>query len=262
LNQQLWFVGSTTSPMTYTGPPLTPNTHYQLAITTVDGTSVMHAAQYWIPFCYQCGGAGGGGTGTGTSLNVVAGWNLLGNSSSSSIDVASAFGDPSKVTTVWKWMPGTSRWAFYTPSKTAADLATYAAGKQYDVLTTIAGGEGFWVNAVNTFPGSLPVGTAVSSGSFATKLGSGWSLISIGDNKTPRAFNNNLSQTPPSAGLLAAPVLTTLWAWDSGKSSWYFYAPSLDNSNGLAAYTAGKFYLDFGTTGTLAPGVGFWVNMP
>jgi hypothetical protein len=145
---------------------------------------------------------------------------------------------------------------------TTTNLATYAAGKGYDVLTTIAGGEGFWVNAASAFTGNLPAGTAVSSGSFATTLGSGWSLISIGDNKTPRAFNNAMSPTPPSAGTPAASVLTTLWAWDSVKSSWYFYAPSLDNSNGLAAYTGTKGYIDFGITGTLAPGAGFWVNMP
>ncbi|OIN94034.1 MAG: hypothetical protein AUJ20_02145 [Comamonadaceae bacterium CG1_02_60_18] len=260
--QQLWYVGNTASPMTYTGPALTPNTHYQLAITTVEGTNVMHAAQYWIPFCYQCTGTGGGGTGSGTAVNAVSGWNLLGNSTTTAIDVASAYGDPAKVTTVWKWVPATSKWAFYAPSMTPANLATYAASKQYDVLTTIVGGEGFWVNAASTFTSTLPAGTAVSSGSFATTLGSGWSLISIGDNKTPRAFNNALSPTPPSAGIAAASILTTLWAWDSGKSSWYFYAPSLDNSNGLADYTFSKGYLDFGTTGTLAPGVGFWVNKP
>ncbi|MDD5029250.1 MAG: hypothetical protein PHH58_07095 [Rhodoferax sp.] len=259
--QQLWFVGDATSPMTYTGPALTPNTHYQLAVTTVEGSNVMHAAQYWIPFCYQCTGSGGSGTGSGAVVNVVSGWNLLGNSTSTAIDVATAFGT-SNVTTVWKWVPATSKWAFYAPSMTAANLATYAANKQYDVLTSIAGGEGFWVNALNPFTVNLPNATAVSSGSFATTLGSGWSLISIGDNKTPRAFNNALSPTPPSAGTVAAPILTTLWAWDSGKSSWYFYAPSLDNSNGLAAYTFGKSYLDFGTTGTLAPGMGFWVNKP
>lgn len=261
LGQQLWFVGDTASPMTYNGQPLTANTHYQLAITTVEGTNAMHAAQYWIPFCYQCTSTGGGGTGNGAVVNVVSGWNLLGNSTSTAIDVATAFGT-SNVTTVWKWVPATSKWAFYAPSMTATQLSAYTASKQYDVLTSIAGGEGFWVNALSSFAGNLPSATAVSSGSFATTLGSGWSLISIGDNKTPRAFNNALSPTPPSAGTVAASILTTLWAWDSGKSSWYFYAPSLDNSNGLAAYTFGKSYLDFGTTGTLAPGMGFWVNKP
>ncbi|MDD2611132.1 MAG: hypothetical protein PHX60_15890, partial [Giesbergeria sp.] len=162
---------------------------------------------------------------------------------------------------VWKWIPSSSKWAFYAPSMTSAALATYAAGKGYDVLTTVSGGDGVWVNAGTSFTASLPIGTAVTTSTFATSLSSGWSLISIGDNKTPRAFNNALSATPPSTGVVAAPVLTTVWAWDSSKASWYFYAPSLDNTNALGTYTATKGYLDFGI-GTLAPGVGFWVNKP
>ena len=260
LGQQLWFVGDTTSPMTYNGPALTPNTKYQLAITTVDGTNTMHAAQQWIPFCYQCGGTGGTG-GSGTGVNLVSGWNLIGNSDTTALDVATAFGDKTKVTTVWKWIPSSSKWAFYAPSMTSAALATYAAGKGYDVLTTVNGGEGVWVNAAVSFTATLPTGNAVTTSSFATTLGSGWSLISIGDNKTPRAFNNALSITPPSAGVVAASVLTTVWAWDSSRTSWYFYAPSLDNTNTLASYALSKGYLDFGSN-TLAPGVGFWVNKP
>ena len=37
------------------------------------------------------------------AFNLSSGWNLLGNSSSASIDVASAFGDTSKFQTVWTW---------------------------------------------------------------------------------------------------------------------------------------------------------------
>ncbi|OIQ71822.1 fibronectin type III domain protein [mine drainage metagenome] len=260
LGQQLWFVAPVTSPVSFTGANLVPNTNYALALATVTGSSAkMLVAQVFVPFCYQCNGTGGG---TGSSVNVVPGWNLLGNSNDVSVDVATVFGDKTKVTTVWKWVPATSRWAFYAPSMSSTALATYAASKQYDVLTTIAGGEGFWVNALNGFSATLPAGTAISSGSFAATLGTGWSLIATGDNMTPRAFDNVLSPTPPTAGTLAAPVLTTLWAWDSGKSNWYFYAPSLDNTNGLGSYIASKQYLDFGTTGTLSPGVGFWVNKP
>ncbi len=251
----LWFVGSTASPLTYTGPALTPGAKYVLSIATVHTiNNVMHAAQTFIPFCFQCGGGVSGG-----GLSAVAGWNLLGNSNNAALDVATAFSDTSKVTTVWKWVPGTSKWAFYAPSMNSVDLAAYALSKDYDVLTTVAGGEGFWVNAKVVFSAALPAGNAVTSGSF-DNLGSGWSLISTGDNKTPRDFNNALSGTPPSVGTVAASVLTTLWAWSG--SSWYFYAPSLDNTGGLAAYTVSKGYLDFGLTTTLAPGTGFWVNKP
>lgn len=199
--------------------------------------------------------------GVPTALNLIQGWNLAGNSNSATLDVATTLNDPSKIISVWKWVPGTSKWAFYAPSMTSTVLAAYVANKGYDALSTVAGGEGFWVNAQTAFSATLPTGTAVTSASFATTLGSGWSLISIGDSKTPRAFNNSLSATSPSAGTVAAPMLTTLWAWNSTQSAWYFYEPSLDNSSGLAGYTASKGYLDFGT-GTLAPGTGFWVNKP
>jgi len=66
--------------------------------------------------------------------------------------------------------------------------------------------------------------------------------------------------TPPAAGEI--PInLTTLWTWDAALANWYFYAPSLDKSGGLAAYITSKNYLDFGTR-VLDPTTGFWVNKP
>jgi hypothetical protein len=188
-------------------------------------------------------------------LNFVTGWNLVGNSSSGSLNVASAFSDTSKVTTVWKWVPATSKWAFYAPSMNSTDLAAYAASKSYDVLSTVVGGEGFWVNAKTTFTAPLPSGTAISSASFQG-MASGWNLIAIGDNKTPSQFNALVGATTP---------LTTLWAWDAAQANWYFYAPSLEAKGGTALtdYITSKVYLDFtANSKTLGPGAGFWVNKP
>lgn len=201
----------------------------------------------------------------GTALNLTSAWNLLGNSANAPLTVASAFGNAANVATVWKWVPATGRWAFYTPMQ-ADNGAAYAASKGYDFLTTINGGEGFWVNANTAFTAQLPAGIAITTGNFKdqltlpNKLPAGWSLISVGDNPTPAAFNNNLAATPPTTGTLL-PNLTTLWAWDSTLSNWYFYAPSLDNSGALATYIASKSYLNFGTR-TLGPAMGFWVNHP
>ncbi len=262
-DQQIWFISNTATPIDVSSmPALTANTKYILMVAVVDSSNRMKAAQMMVPFCFQCTSTGGGtgtGTGTGGSVPVVAGWNLLGNSNSAAMDVATVLGNASNVTSVWKWIPASGKWAFYAPSMDAATLATYAAGKGYDVLSSVAGGEGFWVNAKNAFTITLPSGTAVTSSSFAATLPLSWSLIAIGDNKTPRAFNNALSQTPPAAGVLASSILTSLWAWDSSKSAWYFYAPALDNNGTLASYSAGKGYLDVGTN-TIQPGVGFWVN--
>jgi len=199
-----------------------------------------------------------GSGGLSATINVVSGWNLLGNSSSGALNVATVLNDKTKVTTVWKWVAATSKWAFYAPSLSDGGAA-YAAGKGYDFLTTVSGGEGFWVNAGAAFTAPLPAGTAVASSAFQL-MASGWNLIAIGDGKTPSQFNSALSITPPSPGV--TPVnLTTLWAWDATQLNWYFYAPSLEANNGLAAYITSKSYLNFGAN-PLGATTGFWVNKP
>jgi hypothetical protein len=187
------------------------------------------------------------------TLNLNVGWNLVGNSFTGSLDVATAIGDTTKVITAWKWIANGAKWAFYASSLAGQALADYATGKGYDVLTSINGGEGFWINAKTPFTAQLPVGTAITSASFQTML-SGWNLIAIGESKTPSQFNALASAAAP---------LTTLWAWDPVQTNWYFYAPSLDASGGLSAYIADKGYLDFmANNKMLGQGVGFWVNKP
>lgn len=189
-----------------------------------------------------------------TNISVTTGWNLLGNGSSTTFDVTAIFGDPAKVFSVWKWVPAKTGWAFYAPSLAGQALIDYAAGKGYDVLTTITGGEGFWVNANTVFTATLPAGTAITSGSFRT-MPSGWNLICTGDDKTPSEFNALATPTTP---------LTTLWAWDAAQSNWYFYAPSLEALGGsaLVDYITSRGYLNFvQARKTLGNGLGFWVNV-
>lgn len=198
-------------------------------------------------------------------MNVIQGWNLLGNGLSGAIAVASLFNDYNIVQTVWKWIAGsTPGWAFYTPGQGDGGAA-YAATKGYAQLTTINAGEGFWINAKQGFTLQL-AGSPVLTPSFSPSSGSalalptGWSLIAVGDNPTPRDFANGIAGGTPSSGV-AATSLVTLWAWDPLSISWYFYAPQLDNNGGLAGYTQNKEYLDFlGTGKTLSPSTGFWVN--
>lgn len=188
---------------------------------------------------------------TTVSLNLVAGWNLVGNGSGSGLDVAGAFGDAGKVLTVWKWMPSQSKWAFYTPSLAGQQLTDYATGKGYDVMATINGGEGFWVNAKQAFTAQLLAGPTMTA-ALLRNMPVGWNLISIGESNTPSQFNSALGFN-----------VTTLWAWDSAQSGWYFYAPSLEKNGELTNYITGKGYLNFtAASKTLAPGVGFWVNRP
>lgn len=190
---------------------------------------------------------------TGTVLNLVTGWNLIGNSSSGVLDVAAAFGDAAKVSTVWKWIANSAKWAFYAPSLIGLALTDYAASKSYDVLTSVTGGEGFWVNAKLAGSVNLPSGSAIGVAALGPKLINGWNLVSVGETATPKQFCD-----AQSGGI------TTLWAWDATNSAWYFYAPSQDASGALGGYITSKGYLDFTTTNnkTLGPGVGFWVNRP
>jgi hypothetical protein len=217
---------------------------------------------------------GGGATGTGTMLTIAPSWNLVGNSGSLPLTVATVLpiSTTSNVSTVWKWIAATSKWAFYTPLQSDGGQA-YALSKGYDFLVTIDGGEGFWVNSnVGTsFTVPLPSGgNPISSTQFADQLSpltnhlpKGWSLISIGDNRSPSGFATVLSTSQPTQGTVPLSIVS-LWAWDNSKLKWYFYAPDLDNAKTLANYISSKQYLDFSATPVKAldPSTGFWVNHP
>ncbi|MDD5030212.1 MAG: chitobiase/beta-hexosaminidase C-terminal domain-containing protein [Rhodoferax sp.] len=199
-------------------------------------------------------------------LALFAGWNLIGNGRSAPLSAVPALADPSKVVSAWKWTPASKKWAFYTPTMSATDLAAYAAARGYDVLETVQAGEGFWVNATTVFSIAHSQGVAISSDAFADKPGQpnglpvGWSLIAIGDHLTPREFAFRIS--PAQAVVNAVPPsLTSLWAWDNVTSQWLFYSPNLDNSGELASYIARKNYLDCANR-AFDPGIGFWVNKP
>jgi len=221
-------------------------------------------------------------------VNFLTGWNLVGNSVEAPLTVATTFNDASTITSIWKWVtngttPGLSypAWAFYSPTQTDGGRA-YAASKGYDFLTTINAGEGFWLNARAAFSASLRDGaTAVISSNFkpaapastggTDPLPHGWSLIATGDSPTPSQFDAALVtvlSAPLGTGSAAVYTnLNALWAWDATNQAWYYWAPSLVNNGGLAAYLAVRGYRDFATmpatpTGTLSPTTGFWVNVP
>lgn len=221
-------------------------------------------------------------------IPLSPGWNLVGNGADAPFSVA-FLNDSTRVITVWKWVTSGSTsgvtypaWAFFTPTQNDGGQ-TYAASKGYDFLTAINVGEGFWVNAKTEFTISLPPpsGLAVHPTSFMPAVASqvtsggthalphGWSLIATGYGPTPAEFDWAIAtalSTPPASGQAYA-NLTSLWAWDAARAGWYFWAPSLVNSGGLAAYSTNKGYLDFATmpnnpTGMLLGTMGFWVNMP
>jgi hypothetical protein len=103
---------------------------------------------------------------TAQTHSLTAGWNLVGNDSGTDVDPISIFGNATSPTsisasvlTVLSWDNSRSRWNFYSPSMTASDLSTYARTKGYGTLSTIAKGEGFWINTSSNIIVNLGIST-------------------------------------------------------------------------------------------------------
>ncbi len=222
-----------------------------------------------------------------TVLSFSAGWNMAGNGVDAPITVATTFADAGKVYSVWKWVVSGSAagisyptWAYYAPSQSDGGSA-YAAGKGYELLTTIRAGEGFWLNAKSDFTAALPTAAALQSSTFLPAIDTpptaggvhalphGWSLMATGDGPTAAQFDAAIATVQavtPAAGKVYT-NLTAIWSWDATRQRWYFWAPAMVNDGSLASYLSSKGYLDFSTMpgsaiGTLPPTAGFWVNMP
>ena len=195
-------------------------------------------------------GALGSNAFAAAALNLAAGWNLLGNSSAASIDVAATFGDAAKIVSVWKWNRRVSAWAFYAPSMSSTELARFAQSNGYEVLSSIEPKEGFWVRALtgSTLPGPQAGAATLTE----ADLQPGWNLVAGSGGKTPAQLNQALS------GSLN---LVSSWAWDAPTATWKFYAPALEAQGGtvLSDYAAAKFYLLFNTVPGEAEG--FWLNI-
>ena len=196
---------------------------------------------------------------TPAAQSLIAGWNLVGNNSSSAIDPIAIFGNTTapidgisaQITTVWQWDAASSKWMFFTPSFGPPELASYATGKGYGVMSSIASGEGYWVNAKAPITITLPGGTGQTT---SRPLIAGWNL----------AGNNAWSAINPivSFGNATTPVngvsdqITSVWQWDAANSKWMFFTPSFGAPE-LATYAAGKGY---GVVSSIASGEGYWVN--
>lgn len=188
-------------------------------------------------------------------LNLVPGWNLLGNSSSAAIDVTQAFGDSTQFISVWKWNPGTHRWGFYAPSMSSSALTDYARGRGYEVIGSVVPKEGFWVNATS----AVALDALVSSATTLAEndLQQGWNLVGSADNKTPAQLNQALANSLNVAGK----EIVSAWAWDVEAAKWKLYATSLDAQGGtaLADYIGSKGYLRFDAP--ISATEGFWLNI-
>lgn len=196
-----------------------------------------------------------------TTRTFSQGWNMAGNSTTTPIDVVATFADQAvivpitgktRVISVWCWDNVNAVWAFYSPAfATPTDLSNYATAKGYQVLSVIAPGQGYWVNAAQsiivTHAGAAPYSLSPSD------LVKGWNLVSTGEFLTPAQLDTRLG------GTAGAPSFNTMWVWSWGGANWYFYSPSLAANGSLNSYILSKGYTNIGliTTGN---GQGFWLN--
>ncbi len=252
------------------GATLAAGTNCTIAVTFTPTASGARSGALTIssnaagsPHSVSLAGTGGAAsTTTSIPLLLAQGWNLLGNSLNQTITLSTTFGDPNVVATVWKWDAGQAKWLLYSPLLDAAALQTYAIGKGYGVLSQIAPGDGYWVNAKVAADLGTQTGTMfVLTG---TNLLSGWNLVGAGQEVSPSAFNQSLSATPPAPGSVPQNI-TSLWAWDNPANGWYFYAPSLEAQGGtvLPDYATARGYLDFTQhSKKLGGGAGVWVRKP
>lgn len=172
------------------------------------------------------------------TLSVINGWSLL--SSTANIQAEVVFGDTQKFTSVWKWTDdgkGGKTWAVYLSGGDGG--VTYATAKGFMPLTSIASGEGFWVNGKSDE--QVQVSGTPAYGELS--LTSGWNLVGIkGQSSMAVADLGNA---------------TSVWKWTTvkGTKTWAVNLPGSDDKG--AAYALSK---GFGTFTTVEPGEGFWVN--
>ena len=173
------------------------------------------------------------------NITIQSSWNLLAipaipsNSSIGTLFV----GIKDNIASSWKWE--NNSWAVYLPSLSQEDASTYISSKGFTEITTITGGEGFWVNSeasqTLSVQGSQPETVSYS-------LNSGWNLVGLKTNQT-QSITDLISGNESD--------ISSVWKWDN--SSWAVYMPG----GGTEAYASSK---GFSVLQSIAPNEGFWVN--
>ena len=173
------------------------------------------------------------------TLPVAAGWSLL--SSTINIEVPSVFSDSTKFISIWKWTDGgtgSKTWAVYLPGDDGG--VSYALSKGFLPLTTIASGEGFWVNGKSSTQVAINGQQVLGS----LNLSMGWNLVGL-----------KSTQSATVTDLIASTSGTvSMWKW--ANNTWSVVLPNEGDKG--AAYAASK---GFSQLTTINPGEGFWVNV-
>jgi len=209
------------------GYPTTAGT-YPITITVSDGVDEVS-----VPFSLVVDTTSDQVTNT---LVLKKGWNLV--SSLVPVEVSQVFGDATTYTSLWKWE--NNKWAVSLPGKADEGLA-YAESKGFVLLTSIAPGEGFWVNSLDATV--TIVGKAIDT---PLSLTAGWNLIGLQSATIWKVED----LTPANKGLVVS-----LWKWENNK--WAVSLPNDLSGDGGQAYAASKGFV---LLDSIKPGEGFWVN--
>jgi len=258
-------VAAPTPAITISG--LAPLSGYQLSVAACDAAGNCSVPSVALTITT-------GATGMQSIAPALAiGWNLLGNSLATALEVASHFGVADNpvpgvspnIESVWAWNAASGTWSFHSPQLGLSDNAAYAAAHGLTQLGSIAPGQGYWVKTLAALTLPARVGAAFNYHSFNfAALPQRWNLISHAGTTTPSAFNALVSPFPPSPDTVPTGNFSSLWMWDTAAARWLFHAPALESAGGLAAvktYADANGLLHFADTGRqIGAGAGFYVN--
>lgn len=167
---------------------------------------------------------------------TTPGWRLLGWNKSSPLAMSTVSDAGDYILSVWKWSGNT--WQVYLPGQ---DSASYAMDKGLTVLSSVAVGEGFWLNVQSV--GTVPINSAAVNTGAAVSIefpAAGWYLL--GWAKPDPLTTATVDQ---------ASLIESVWKWSG--TIWQVFLPGKDSES----YASSK---GFEVLASVAGGEGFWVR--
>jgi len=188
------------------------------------------------------------------AIPLVSGWNLVSSPlepADPTVDAVLA-GVSLPYVSAWAWDAQKLLWQVRVATETGTAIGEYANSKGFLPLSTLAAGQGFWLNMTNS--ATLTI-TGNDPGDQQLTLVKGWNLIgSKGDQ------DKTVDQLIAACGTVGVKPLS-LWAWHGGNWALAlpFTATGATTADQGAAYALSKGFV---LLSTLAAGEGYWLNSP
>jgi len=169
---------------------------------------------------------------SGVNLEISKGWNLkaLPVKVYDNINMEQIF-NKEGINTIWKWQK--NHWLIWSPDKNITGLIN---SYKIPVLSVIASGEGFWVNASEKM--NIKVNGTEEYGLDLVNISSGWNLLGTGKLLT-------------TDDLEILENIKTVWKWSG--TGWQIWSPKTSILNLIKSYN-----LDIANE--IKSGEGFWIN--